>query len=84
MPIKQAHVSRKHLTRQSIAVGKQFRKGSYFITAKLCYKKKRRYASITVVIHVSVFVLLSYAVVTPASRNILQLESPNCFKKRHQ
>lgn len=35
MLIKQARVSRKHLTRQSIAVGKQFGKDSYFIMAKL-------------------------------------------------
>lgn len=34
--IKQAHVSKKHSTRQNIAVGKQFGKDSYFIMAKLC------------------------------------------------
>lgn len=35
MLIKQAHVSKKHPTRQNIAVGKQFGKDSYFIMAKL-------------------------------------------------
>lgn len=34
--IKQAHVSKKHSTRQNIAVGKQFGKDSYFIMAELC------------------------------------------------
>lgn len=45
------------------------------------YKKKKKNAGIAVTIQVLIFVLLSHSPVTPDSRKVLQLESPNFFKR---
>lgn len=83
--IKQAHVSKKHPTRQTITVGKWFGKDSYFIMAKLCEGWKnitrKKNTCIAVTLWVLIFVLLSHSLVTPDSGNVLQLESPNFFKQ---